>query len=415
MFKVIKTEAEYEAALSAVEALIESDPGPGTREADQLEVLTVLIEDFESKTAPIDLPDPIAAIRFRMDQEDLLQKDLIPFFGSASKVSEVLSGKRPLTLTMIRALHEGLGIPAHVLLQERGEEQRAIIKKAEACDDVDFALFPLAEMARRGWIAGGKRATELRSQADQLVGQFLRPIGGLQAVPVLFRRTRHVRGAQQDHYALVAWIAQVLRAAKENPPAAPYVRGSVTDEFLREVARLSWSEQGPRLAVEFLDKHGIKVVVEPHLPRTHLDGAAVLFNVERPVIGLTLRHDRLDNFWFCLLHELAHVALHLEPGTEDGSTQFFDDLDAAAKDPLEQEADTLAGEALIPHEEWKRSPASMLRNEMAAKHLANKLRIHPAIVAGRIRHEYDDYGVLSKLVGHGQVRALFPEVEWTKS
>jgi HTH-type transcriptional regulator/antitoxin HigA len=178
---------------------------------------------------------------------------------------------------------------------------------------------------------------------------------------------------------------------------------------MRDVARLSWSDSGPLLAREFLKKHGISLVIEPHLPHTHLDGAAIMVLAKKPIIGLSLRYDRIDNFWFCLMHELAHVSLHYGQGI----TQFYDDLDIKhSDDPREREADDLAGEALIPKAEWKNSPASVLPSPEAVQDLADQLRIHPAIVAGHIRHEKKSYQILNQLVGHGQVRRLFEEVTW---
>jgi HTH-type transcriptional regulator / antitoxin HigA len=117
MFKmrIIKTEAELRKALARVEVIW--DAKKGTPEADELDVLAMLIERYEDEAYPIGLPTPIEAIKFRMEQQGLSQKDLIPFIGSSGRVSEVLSGKRELTLPMIRALNEGLGIPAEVLIQ----------------------------------------------------------------------------------------------------------------------------------------------------------------------------------------------------------------------------------------------------------------------------------------------------------
>lgn len=112
--KVIKNETEYEAALTRLARLMAARPG--TPQGDELELLSVLIEQYEAKRFPIGLPDPITAIRFRMDQEGLSQTDLVPYIGSKSRVSEVLSGKRSLTLSMIRNLVRGLRIPAEVLL-----------------------------------------------------------------------------------------------------------------------------------------------------------------------------------------------------------------------------------------------------------------------------------------------------------
>jgi HTH-type transcriptional regulator / antitoxin HigA len=112
--KVIKTESEYEAALARIEKLM--DAKLNTPQGDELELLSLLVHDYEEKTFPIDKPDPVAAIRFRMEQQGLRPKDLVPFLGSRSRVSEVLSGRRNLSLKMIRALVTGLRIPSDVLL-----------------------------------------------------------------------------------------------------------------------------------------------------------------------------------------------------------------------------------------------------------------------------------------------------------
>ncbi len=114
--KVIKTEAEYQATLARIEKIF--DARPGTAKGDELELLLLLVESYEDKAYPIDLPDPISALRFRMEQEGLKPKDLIPYLGSKSKVSEVLSGRRPLSLTMIRKLVAGLKLPAEVALRK---------------------------------------------------------------------------------------------------------------------------------------------------------------------------------------------------------------------------------------------------------------------------------------------------------
>ena len=114
--KVIKTEAQYEATLARVEKIF--DAKPGTPKGDELELLLLLVETYEEKEYPIGPPDPIDALRFRMEQEGLKPKDLIPYIGSKSKVSEVLSGQRPLSLNMIRKLVTGLRLPAEVALRE---------------------------------------------------------------------------------------------------------------------------------------------------------------------------------------------------------------------------------------------------------------------------------------------------------
>src|SRR5208283_1426781 len=112
--KVIKTGSEYAAALARIEKLM--DAKPDTPQGDELELVSLLLHDYEDRVYPIAKPDPVAAIRFRMEQQGLEPKDLVPFLGSRSRVSEVLSGRRSLSLKMIRLLVRGLRIPADVLL-----------------------------------------------------------------------------------------------------------------------------------------------------------------------------------------------------------------------------------------------------------------------------------------------------------
>lgn len=118
--KVLKTEEEYKAALTYIETLM--DAKPGSPEEEQLELFALLVEKYEDEHYPIDLPDPIEAIKFRMEQQGLSPKDMQAYLGSQSKVSEVLNYKRSLSLSMMRALVKGLDIPAEVLLQEPGAE-----------------------------------------------------------------------------------------------------------------------------------------------------------------------------------------------------------------------------------------------------------------------------------------------------
>lgn len=398
--KVIKTEAEYKDALSTLQEFLNLDPDSGTKEAEHLELLSLLVRDYESRQFSFPPPDPVEAIKFRMEQQGFSQRDLMPYIGSRSKISEVLSRKRPLTLSMIRALHEGLGIPADALLP----------KTAPPIDDelkADWSHFPLRIMIKRGWIVADP--SEISAKGPELLEQFLRPLKGTAFVS-LHRRSKHIRsGREMDKYALTAWTVRVLTRAVKYTPNITYKPETITPQFMREVAKLSWSETGPSLAKEFLKKYGITLVIEPHLPRTYLDGASLMMPKDRkPVIGLTLRYDRLDNFWYSLMHELAHVARHL-----DGAESFYDDFDTECKqDALEEEADKLAGEALIPTKEWEQSPAQKVPSPQAVQRLADQLGIHPSIVAGRIRHERKNFRLLNQLVGHGKVRRHFPELPW---
>jgi HTH-type transcriptional regulator/antitoxin HigA len=394
--KVIKTEADYEAALAQVETLM--DAAPGSPEEEALQVFALLIEAYEQAHYPIDLPDPVEAIKFRMEQQGLVQKDMIPYLGSQSKVSEVLSRKRPLSLTMIRALHQGLGIPAEVLLQEPGQEIPA--RRYNPRD------YPFTEMFKRRYFApfaGSLRAARLRAEA--LLVDFFSVFGETRPQPVYCKRA----GRAPDVNALIAWQAQALRLAQaENLP--DYDPASVDEAALRALVRQSCFRTGPQNARELLNRWGIHLIVLRHLPHTYLDGASFLAPWGRPVVGLTLRYDRLDNFWFTLLHELAHVRLHLD----QAGVAFFDDtrrIQADPDDAREREAHAFAHEMLISTEVWERKRSILLPNpsERSVRKVADELQISPAIVAGRIRWETQNYTRLGSLVGARQVRDQFQE------
>ena len=397
--KPIRTDADYAAALARVDELMDAESG--TPEGEELDVLVDLVELYESKHVPMEPPSPIAALEFRMDQAGLEPRDLVPYIGSRAKVSEVLSGKRAITMPMARALHRHLGIPADVLLREPATAAE------QSLADIEWSRFPLREMARRQWIPN---LPDLARQAEELIGNLIERAGGRGVAPAaLYRKNDRLRtNAKTDRYALQAWCWQVLATVNRNPPEASYTPGTVTLEFLGKVARLSCAEEGPRLAQEFLAAHGIPLVIERHLPRTHLDGAALRLGDGRPVVALTLRYDRIDGFWFCLLHELAHVGRHL---ADDAGATFVDDQSLrkphATEDRREAEADEWAAEALIPRAVWETSTVREAPTPLAVTSLAHRLQVHPATIAGRVRYERRNYRLLSQFVGSGQVRPQF--------
>lgn len=112
----LRTDADYLAALASASALVDLDPAPGTPEGDRLDVLSVLIEHYEARHFPLERPTPIEAIRFRMEQAGLGVADMRPYIGPPNRVYEILNGKRPLSLAMIRRLSAGLQIPAATLI-----------------------------------------------------------------------------------------------------------------------------------------------------------------------------------------------------------------------------------------------------------------------------------------------------------
>ena len=126
-----------------------------------------------------------------------------------------------------------------------------------------------------------------------------------------------------------------------------------------------------------------------------------------PVISMTLRYDRLDNFWFTLLHELVHVGWHLDKIDAD-KRYFFDDFDIDYDtNEYELEADRLAREAFIPRYKWKRSKAYRTMDKTDIENMATELHIHPTIIAGRIRYEKNNYKILNNFIVRDKLREIF--------
>ena len=395
--KVIKSEEDYQKALSRIDELMDSEPN--TPEGDELELLVTLVELYEDKKYPIEMPDPVEAIKFRMEQSNLNQKDLVPFIGSKSKVSEVLNKKRPLSLSMMRALHKGLGIPAEILLQEQDREF------PEEIPEIDWTRFPIKEMIGLGWIGNKK---EIKGNEEEIMRGYIQEAGGMSSFSrIAFRASESPhRKLRTDKYALIAWCLRVVELSEKNPLYKNYKPGSIS---LPDLSKLSYFKDGPLLAKEYLEKHGIQLFIVPHLKRTYLDGAVMILGKKRRVIALTLRYDRIDNFWFCLLHELAHLEKHL---TLEETNIIIDELESRhsrieKEDKREKEADQMAQNALIPKEYWKKVDLEASDLSKDVVRLSDQLEIHPAIVAGRIRFEKNNYKILSQFVGRGEVKQLF--------
>lgn len=393
--KVIRTEQQHREYLEEVHRLMMLHPKPGTRDAERLELLSVVVEAYEGQRFSVEAPDPVDAILFRMHERGLKQSDLVPYFGTRSRVSEVLARKRPLTVQMIRALAVGLGISADTLVGLASTEE------SKPSESVDWGKFPINEMVARGWIQ--KLASKTAKNAESAVKDFIGDVG-LQFGSPAFKRTisGHAYSATTK-YSLHAWLARVIQKARvQKDTVGTFSPDVFSADFLRELAQLSWFEQGPILATEFLEKHGIVVVIEPQLKGTALDGAALKDSDGTPILALTLRQDRLDNFWFTMLHEVAHLWKHV-----DQDETFLDDLEAGSEDRREAEANRIAREALIPRIVWKRSDAFVSPSTDSISSLARELRISPAIVAGRLRRELNNYQIFGDLVGYDEVRKLF--------
>ncbi|WP_411386543.1 ImmA/IrrE family metallo-endopeptidase [Pseudomonas sp. MPB03] len=394
--KIIKTEKQYFEYFEEVQELINKSPNLGTDESELLELLSVLIENYELQKNPIEPPDPIDAILFRMNEKGLRQADLVRYFGTRSRVSEVLARKRPLTVPMIKALSIGLGISAEVLI---GLEQ---IEQKKDSNTIDWSKFPIKEMITRGWIKTTSEKT--KQSAEEIVKTFIKSMG-LQTENAAFRRTLSGDAiTQTTTYTLHAWLARVIQRSREDANSRPkYNANIINDAFIKRLTKLSTSNSGPKLAVDLIKEQGIAVIIEPQLKGTMLDGAALMDTDGTPIIALTLRYDRLDNFWFTLTHELAHIWKHIKSPDE----VILDDLEHSSDDKREAEANRIARDAFIPRSLWRSSDAYLSPSRESIVNFSRELKIHPAIVAGRLRKETGNFNQFTDLIGNGEVRKHF--------
>ncbi|MBC8486580.1 MAG: ImmA/IrrE family metallo-endopeptidase, partial [Bacteroidetes bacterium] len=394
--KIIKNEDDYEEAIRDLDELMDKD-SLSHEESDRLELLAHLIEEYEEEKFPISAPDPVEAIKFRMEQAGLKQKDLIPFIGDKSQVSLVLNGKKPLTLAMIRALHKGLGIPLESLVIK--EQKRLITEIA----GVDWNKFPIAKMYNQNreiYFPGIKASLKsIKENVEYYIKDLFEPYRNIVFANNLLRQNSRM-SAKCDKYAITAWLTAIYRLADEDKNIPDFDKEK-QEIILNQLRMISTFDEGPKLAKEFLKKVGIHLIILKHLPKTYLDGVSLKLRENEPVIGMTLRYDRIDYFWFTLFHELGHIFKHF---SNNENEPIFDNLEIKANSEIETEADDFAEKYLIPDSEIQE--AGLFKNHIMEEviEFSYQKQIHPAIVVGRIRKKNENYYILNRMVGHGEVR-----------
>ena len=261
--------------------------------------------------------------------------------------------------------------------------------------EISWEKFPAMEMIERQWF-------DLPSDGDLIEATkayFLEVVGPHLGL-ALHRKSIH-GSTPPNEYALIAWQARILERACAWIEEWELPEFVLDDRWLPELVELTRRPHGPREASKFLASKGIALVVERHLPGTYLDGAAMLGPTDHPVIGLTLRFDRVDNFWFVLFHELGHLFLHLFGGMHYDFFDEFGDEIAISEDEIEHEADEFALNTLIPKDQWEHCLSRFVLSEEAVRLDAERLKVDESIVAGRIRREQGNYTILNGLIRSG--------------
>ncbi len=354
-----------------------------------IEYLNAVLEDGDAK-------EILAALRRIAEAWMGISKLAVRAKLNEKSLHRSLSEEGNPTLKSLLSINRALGLSVSVRKVELSEEE-----------EIPYAEYPIREMMKRGWLrlcnSPARVAPELFKELFDRLG-----ITDSRQMAVAFRTSQVKR--EGDTYALQAWLWGAMLAAHdvidEGFPA--YDDQVVTKDFLHEVAQLSRKPNyGFEDAVRVLREKGIAFVVVPHLKKTYLDGA-VFFYKATPVIAMTLRYDRLDSFWFTLLHELAHLSLgHVK---RDGDFILDNLYSREEREEVEKDADKLASDAEIPADVWRAYKKDLCLGKIATIYeVADKLCIHNAIVAGRIRHEMGRWNLLAQHVGNGVVRKAFPK------
>lgn len=413
---MITNDKQYRSARAAIERLkvdlaqlgaATTEVHPLLRKA-QSDGLQSQIEELEAEVADYDalqsgavtdfeaegLHDlPAILIRARIARR-MSQKDLGAFLGIAEQQVQRYEAERYRSASLERLSDVAAALDITV-------RESAQLRTVAPAADAALSTYPVTEMFKRGYFDDfGGNAAGARKAAETLVPAFFRQAAYAWQPTALHRRSFR-SGSNPQMGALAAWEARVCILAERQRPPSPFDPATVTPTWLEGLVRLSPHDDGVGRARRYLFDAGIALVLEPHLPGTLLDGAALRSPSHIAIAALTMRYDRLDNFWFTLLHEVGHLALHIREG---GYQAIFDDTDAPDASPVEDEADRFAQEALIPEEQWRLCVSRFTRTEKAVATDAARLGVHPAIIAGRIRREAGDYTLLRSLVGAGEVR-----------
>jgi HTH-type transcriptional regulator/antitoxin HigA len=295
---------------------------------------------------------------------------------------------RSISLSNYRKFAAALGVEIRAAIREDAVASfRMEVGTLPAYDAASLRRVMKHALAQ-GWISPPAAGETAESMLIDYVRDSISRLGA----PTLLR-TGMTSLSLDDDLALSAWRARVIQKFESVKLCGQF--DAVDISWLPSLVALSRHEDGISRVSQMLSDHGIAFIYEPHFTGLRVDGAALQIDGV-PIVAMSARHDRIDNFWFTLMHEIAHVYLHQRMGLETG---FYDDLDESGNDQVEDEADEFASSTLIPAEVWNRSPARISKDHIAIDRFAENLGIHPAIVFGRVRKERNNYKIF-----HDRVR-----------
>lgn len=270
----------------------------------------------------------------------------------------------------------------------------------------DFPMSPVGSESAQKYYESFLRSSEIFDQIPQKqrleARAFLRVFKEVHAqIPerrVLFRKNVDAKDA-----LTALWFSKIEDLAKlfVSFNELPEFQGICSSQ-MADLAKLSTDVESITRLPMILAEKGIVLIYEPYIPGMKLDGVVFSLESGHPVIALSLRFPRLDSLWFTLMHELAHIALHYDRL----SAPIMDDLEEQSEDLVEKEADRLALNATVSRSDWRNCEAKYDLSEKAVNSFAQRVGVHPAIVAGRLRKELNRYNIFSDIVNSVDVRKV---------
>jgi HTH-type transcriptional regulator/antitoxin HigA len=328
-------------------------------------------------------------IREELEARGWTQGDLCKILRRPlQSINEIINGKKEITPETALALGEAFGTSAELWLNLENTYRLSKARAKQADTEIGrrariYSLAPIKELQERGWIKAASNLDELEAE----VCRFLE-ISSVTEQPKLALVARRGDGYGELSSTQIAWafrakhVASEIKVCRFNPQRFEALLPTLTRLSVRE-------DGGGREAIAQLAKAGVRVVVVPRLPNTHIDGAMFWLRADAPVVAISLRYDRIDSFWFTLMHELAHVCQgSAKEGVLDIDLISEIQQDPKARPEYEKKADMLASKWLVPCDmlcTFIRSTKPYYSRDSIVR-FASQAGVHPGIVVGRLHH-----------------------------
>ncbi len=355
---------------------------------------------MEKRKRPYRPIPPGEILKEELDARGWTQGDFAEITGKPLQaINAIIAGKKTITPETAILFSEALGTSPEFwlnlesayrldMLYQEQHKAELVSRKAKL-----YSIAPIKELIKRGWIKASESINLLEAEILDFLG-----IPDLDTPPAIAANFRKSGTGVIDTPSLMAWIRKAeIEARKRSCPEFDLKK---LRQSVKGLALLSVEEQTTRQIHQKLCKLGIRLVFVPHLPQTRVDGAAFWLDKKSPVVALSLRMDRIDNFWFTLMHELAHL---LESSRNNVS--YIDkDITGEPENEVEKKANQTARDMLIPSESFM-DFVSLSKPYFSRKvviSFAREVGIHPAIVVGRLQYE--------KLIPYTNLRNLISKV-----